>query len=113
MSLLAPQGRNDAMAANDREKTLLRFPGRARPLQAGNGVVRNEVHAGADAAGVAGEKMGLFFAVVYAGDEDVFEIDPLLIAAGIIIASGEQGRQVELSVYGHDSVADFVGGPVK
>jgi hypothetical protein len=41
---------------------------------------------------VAGEEMGLFFSVVDSRDQDIFEVDPLLFAAGVIVAGRKQSR---------------------
>ena len=92
VAFFAAERRDDLMAAQDGEKTFLLFSRRARPLEAFDRVVRDEIDASAQAAGVMGQEMSLFFGVVNAGDQNVFEVDALLLAAGVVIAGGKKSR---------------------
>ena len=87
--------------------------GRAFPVESVDGVVGDQVHLGAQAAGVAGEQLGLVERVVDALDQDVFQGEFLFLEAIPVVERGEQVGQRVALVDRHDLVADLVGGAVE
>lgn len=85
----------------------------ARPLEAFDGVVGDEVDLGVKASGEGGEGLDLGGGVVDAGDEDVFQGDHLALAIEVMLTGGGEVGEGMLAVDGHDLVADGVGGAVK
>src|SRR5688572_33017434 len=96
------------MPAEDGKKALLLFSRGARPIETFDLVVGNQIHSSAEATRMTREQVRLFLVIVHAGDQNVFEIDPLLFAARVVIAGVEKGGQVVLSVNRHDLIAHLI-----
>lgn len=113
MALFDAEGGDDTGAFEGFGEGAALVLGRARPLQAFDGVVGDEVDLGVKASGEGGKGLDVGRGVVDAGDEDVFEGDHLALAIEVMLTGGGEVGQGMLAVDGHDLVADGVGGAVK
>ena len=58
---------------------------------------------------MAREKIRLIIGVVYIRDQDVFEREPLLPSADVVVTSGKQHLEVVPAIDRHDLVAHLIG----
>src|SRR5438045_3815978 len=92
VAFFATEGCDGPVFAQNSQEAFLPLARWARPFEACDGVVGNQVYFGAQAPRMAGEEVRLFFGVVHSGDQDVFEVEALFLTAGVVVTSGEQSR---------------------
>ena len=113
MAFLDAEGGGDAGLFQDILEGAAVGNGRTLPFQALDGVVGDEVHLCANAAGVAGEDGRLGELVVDPLDQDVFKRELLLFRRVPMRQRIHQLGDGILLVHRHDAVADFVSGTVE
>src|SRR5256885_7045666 len=72
-------------------------------------MVGDEIYFCRESVRMARKKTRLLVRVVYAGDQDVFERQPLFFARRIVVASRKQCLDVVTTIDRHDLVAHFIG----
>ena len=92
VALFTAQGCHRPMLAQDGQEPLLPGARWARPLEAFDRVVRNQIHFGAQPPRVTREQVRLLFGVVNSCDQNIFKVDALLLPARVVIAGVEQTR---------------------
>src|SRR2546421_5457672 len=113
MTFFAAEGGRDFLSLKRFEKGFLGFLARARPGQAFDGVVRDEINFRMKTLRQRCEWFYLVQRIVDAGDQNIFEREHAPFFLLVVLASRGELFQRVSAIYGHEFVADVIRGAVK